>query len=160
VAQTDYFLKVDGAPGESKGKDGEIDILSFHGSVSNEGTSQDGGGSGGGRARHSDYSFTSKLDKSDPKLYQMCATGEHIPKVVFTARKAGKEQQEYFKITFSDGFITNYSVSGSSADHSIPVGTFSLNYSKKEIEYKEQQKDGTLGGATKAGFDLKTSKKV
>ncbi len=31
----------------------------------------------------------------------------------------------------------------------------SLNYSKIEYEYREQQPDGTLGGPIKAGYDLK-----
>jgi type VI secretion system secreted protein Hcp len=36
----------------------------------------------------------------------------------------------------------------------------SLNYSKIEFEYKEQKPDGSLGGAIKAGYDLKANKKV
>ena len=31
-----------------------------------------------------------------------CASGEHLKKAVLTCRKAGKEQQEYLKITFDD----------------------------------------------------------
>ena len=40
----------------------------------------------------------------------------------------------------------------------IPNDSIALNFSKIEIEYKEQKPDGTLGGATKGNFDLKTNK--
>ena len=40
------------------------------------------------------------------------------------------------------------------------VDQVSLNYSKIEFEYKEQKADGSLGGAVKAGYDLKANKKV
>ncbi len=36
----------------------------------------------------------------------------------------------------------------------------SLNFAKIEIEYKEQKPDGTLGGAVKAGYDVKANKMV
>ncbi len=42
----------------------------------------------------------------------------------------------------------------------VPVDQISLNFSKIEFEHKEQKSDGTLGGAVKAGYDLKLNKKV
>jgi type VI secretion system secreted protein Hcp len=35
-----------------------------------------------------------------------------------------------------------------------------LNFSKIEVEYKEQQHDGTLGGRIKTGWDVKSNKAV
>jgi len=40
------------------------------------------------------------------------------------------------------------------------VESISLNFAKIEFEYKEQKADGTLGGAVKAGYDLKANKAV
>ena len=36
----------------------------------------------------------------------------------------------------------------------------SLNFAKIEFEYKEQKPDGTLGGAVKAGYDVKSNKMI
>ena len=51
-------------------------------------------------------------------------------------------------------------VRGSAAGNEIPMDQISLNFAKVEHEYKEQKADGTLGGAIKAGYDLKLNKKV
>jgi type VI secretion system secreted protein Hcp len=81
-----------------------------------------------------------------------CATGEHIKNAILTCLKAGKEQQEYLKITFSDILISSYQTSGSGE---APMDQISLNYNKIEIEYKEQKADGTLSGAIKTHYDQK-----
>lgn len=164
MAQVDYFLKVDGAEGESpdaKHK-GEIEVVSFSWSVTQLGTSAHGGGAGAGKASFQDFHFVKRYDKASPKLMQKCAGGDHIPKVVLTCRKAGKDQQEYLKVTFSDVLVSNYSIGGSGDDAKsvVPLDQISLNFSKVEAEYKEQKSDGTLGGTTKAGWDLKQNKAV
>ena len=69
--------------------------------------------------------------------------------------QGGTDQQEYLKYTFSDVLVSSYQAGGSGGSGVIPTEQVSLNYSKMEIEYKEQKKDGTLGGAIKAGYDLK-----
>ena len=37
-----------------------------------------------------------------------CASGEHIKKAVLTCRKAGKDQQEFLKFTFTDVLVSSY----------------------------------------------------
>ena len=160
MAKADFFLKVDGADGESpdsKHKN-EIEIDSFSWTIHNEGTSQRGGGAGAGKVSFGDFHFTKIVDKASPKLMQMCASGEHIPKVVLTCRKAGKEQQEYLKVTFSDAFVSSYAIGGNSGGSVIPVDQITVNFSKIEKIYKEQKSDGTLGGATNGSWDVKQNK--
>ena len=99
-----------------------------------------------------------KVNKASPKLMQACASGEHIKKAVLSCRKAGKEQQEYLKITLSDMLVSSYQTGGSAGDGVVPNDQIALNYSKIEFEYKEQKADGTLGGAVKGGWDLKLNK--
>jgi type VI secretion system secreted protein Hcp len=88
-----------------------------------------------------------------------CANGEHIKKAVLTCRKAGKEQQEYLKVTFSDILVSSYQSGGNGGDP-LPLEQISLNFAKVEFEYKEQKADGTLAGAIKTGYDLKLNKAV
>lgn len=161
MAQVDYFLKIEGVDGEStdsKHKN-EIDIESWSWGETNSGTHAAGGGGGAGKVAMQDFHFVMRVNKASPKLMLACASGEHIPKAVLTCRRAGKEQQEYLTITFSDILISSYQTGGSAGDI-VPVDQISLNYSKIEYGYKPQKADGTLDSPVKTGWDLKKNAKV
>lgn len=162
MAAVDYFLKIDGIDGESHDSKhkGEIDIDSWSWGESQTGSHSGQGGGGAGKVAMQDFHFTMRVNKSSPKLMLACATGEHIKKAVLTCRKAGKEQQEFFKITFSDLLVSSFQTGGSAHGDILPVDQISLNYSKIEFEYKEQKPDGTLGGPIKTGYNLKENKAV
>src|ERR1700737_168589 len=162
MALVDYFLKIEGIEGESadhKHK-GEIDVESWSWGEAQTGTHVHGGGGGAGKVAMQDFHFVMKVNKASPKLFLACADGEHIKKGVLTCRKAGKEQQEFLKVTLSDLLVSSYQTGGSGHADIVPTDQISLNYSKIEFEYKEQKPDGTLGGAVKAGWDVKANKKV
>jgi len=154
----DYFLKIDGIQGESQDKThkNEIEIESFSWGATQTGTASHGGGMGAGRVSVQDFNFMMQVNKASPKLFLACAQGEHIKNAVLTCRKAGKEQQEYLKVTFTDLLVSNYLTSGAGAGGAAPMDQISLNFSKMEMEYKEQKADGSLGGPIKAHYDLKT----
>jgi len=107
-----------------------------------------------------DMHFTCKINKGSPKLMLACASGEHIKKAELTCRKAGKEQQEFLKITLSDILVSSYQVGGSGHGNVVPTDQFSMNFTKIEYELKPQNADGTLGAAVKAGWDLAKNQKV
>jgi type VI secretion system secreted protein Hcp len=113
-------------------------------------------------------------------LLLACATGEDIPKSVLVCRKAGKDQQEYMKITLSDCLVSSYHTSGSGGSDIVPseiwTGTqdqgegvpphkpnqddiinLTINTTGRPTAIA-QKPDGTLGGTTKAEFDLKKMK--
>ena len=162
MAAVDYFLKIDTIPGESKDskhKD-EIDIESFSWGESQSGTFAGLGGGGAGKVAMQDFHFVMRVNKASPKLFLACANGQHIPKAVLTCRKAGKEQQEYMKVTFSDLLVSSYQTGGSAHGDAVPTDQVSLNFAKIEVEYKEQKADGSLAAGVKAGYDLKLNKAV
>lgn len=157
----DNFLKIEGVDGEStddKHK-GEIDIETFSFGVTQTASAGAGGGGGAGKAHFQDVHFTAKVSKASMKLILSCASLEHFKKAVLTIRKAGKEQQEYEKITLSDCVVTSYQQHGGGGG-GLPTDNFSLQYAKIEGEYKPQKADGTLDAAVKAGWDLAANKKV
>jgi type VI secretion system secreted protein Hcp len=158
----DYFLKIDGIDGESKDSKhrGEIDLMSWSWGASQTGSSSAGGGSAAGKVSMQDFHFIMKVNKSTPKLILNCANGSHIKKATLTCRKAGTDQQEFLVYKFYDFLVASYQTGGSTGGDEIPSEQVSLNYSKMEIEYKEQKADGTLDGPIKAGWDLKLNKKV
>lgn len=162
MAAVDYFLKIEGIEGESSDAKhkGEIDVDSWSWGETQGGTMAFGGGGGAGKVQMQDFHFVMKVNKATPKLIIACASGEHIKKGVLTCRKAGKEQQEFLKYTFTDLLISSYQTGGTGSGSVIPNDQISFNYGKVEVEYKEQKADGSLGGPVKVGWDLKANKKV
>jgi type VI secretion system secreted protein Hcp len=156
----DYFLKIDGIEGESQDSKhkSEIEIDSYSWAEHQTGTGAHGGGSGAGKVEMKDFAFTMKVNKASPKLFVSCADGAHIKKAVLTCRKAGKEQQEYLKVVFTDVLVSSYQTGGNSAANIVPMDAVTLNFAKIEFEYHEQKADGTLSGAVKTGYDLKQNK--
>jgi type VI secretion system secreted protein Hcp len=162
MASTDCFLKIDGIEGEStdaKHK-GEIDLESWSWGQNQGGSHATGGGGGSGKVSMKDFHAVMKISKASPKLMLACAKGDHIPKAVLTCRKAGKDQQEYFKIIMSDLLVSSYQTGGTGQGGIVPTCQFSLNFSRIEFEYREQKADGSLGGKVHSGYCLKTMKQV
>ena len=162
MAHVDYFLKITGVDGESSDDKhkGEIELESWSFGATQMGVGHSGGGGGAGKVAMQDFHFVMRVSKASPKLFQGCATGEHFKDATVVARKAGKEQQEYLKIKLTDVLVSSYQQGGSGGSHIVPTDQISFNFAKIEIEYKEQKADGTLGGAVKAGYDLKANKAV
>ena len=158
MAVTDYFLKIDGIDGESKDSkhSNEIEVLAFNFGAHQTGSSRVGGGGGAGKVSMQDFHFTMRACKATPKLMLACANGEHIKNATMIARKAGKQQQEYLKIKFTDILVSSYSTGGSGhGDIPVPLDQISLNFTKIELEYKEQNADGTLGGPIPMWWNVK-----
>jgi type VI secretion system secreted protein Hcp len=153
----DVFLKIKGVPGESadsKHKN-EIDVLSYSWGVHQTGTASYGGGAGAGKANFADFSFMMRMNKATPKIMQACANGTHIEEGILTCRKAGDKQQEYMIYKFYDLLISSYQTSASSEE---PTESISFNFSKMEMEYKEQDAKGNLGGSTNFKYNIKENK--
>lgn len=160
MALVDYFLKIDGIPGESmdaKHKD-EINVMSFSFGESQAGTMAFGGGGGAGKVQMQDFHFMMNVNKASPKLFLACADGSHIKNAILTARKAGKDQQDYLKVTFTDLLVSSFQTNGDAHANSLPMESISLNFAAIEVDYKIQNVDGTLGASTKVKYDLKAMK--
>jgi type VI secretion system secreted protein Hcp len=158
MAAVDYFLKVDGIQGESKAdnhKD-EIDIQSFSWGATQSGTFGTGGGGGAGKVSMQDFHFTMVVSKASPALFLACAQGDHIKDAILTCRKAGKEQQEFLKITMSDCLVSSFQIGGHVGGDAVPMDQILLNFARIEVEYKEQDAAGKLLGSTNKWFDLKS----
>ena len=153
MAAVDYFLKIDGIEGESQDKthSKEIQLQSWAWGESNAGSMGAGGGGGSGKVAMQDFHFTMGVNKATPMLLIACATGDHIKSAILTCRKAGKDQQEFLKYSFFDVFISSYQTGGSDS----PVEQCSFNFTKIQVDYKEQKIDGTLAGALTKSYDLK-----
>ncbi len=158
MAAVDYFLKIADIPGESTdGKHkNEIDVESWSWGQTNSGSHAYGGGGGAGKVSMQDFTFHMHVNKATPKLFLACATGQHLKEALLTCRKAGKEQQEYLKIKFTDLLVSSYQTGGSGGQV-VPLDTCSLNFSKIEVSYAPQKADGKLDSPVVHNYDLKAN---
>jgi|SRR5580700_6367528 type VI secretion system secreted protein Hcp len=167
---SDYFLKLDGIPGESQDKThkDEIQVLNWSiGAAQATIASVGGTGGGAGKVKFQDFRITKPVDKSSPKLMLACASGQHFPNLLFTARRAGGTQADYWTMKLQNVLVSSYETNsglddwsgsggaGASGDkYGMPVDAITFNFGKIDITYNTQNPDGTKGAAIAAGWDL------
>jgi len=157
------FLKLDSVQGESTDSKhtGEIELVSFSHAVSNQSTVGSGtSGSGAGKASFGALKFVARTNNSSSTLFQVASSGDHFKTAKLTARKAGKEQQEYFTIELTEVYVSEYSNGYQPLDINNPgsevahVDLVSLTYKTIKITYKPQKADGTLGAPAIGQYNL------
>ncbi|MDA0162291.1 type VI secretion system tube protein Hcp [Solirubrobacter ginsenosidimutans] len=154
-----YFLRIDGIPGESTDEKhkGEIPVLAFSWGEAQSASPASGGGGGAGKVSIGPLNVTAVTSKASPPLLLACASGKHLKSATLTGRKAGKGQLEFLTFSLSDVLVSDYQVSGS---EDTPIDTVSLAFAKIQVEYREQKADGSAGAVSKAGWDVKANKKI
>lgn len=159
---TSYLLEIDGIKGESTDQKhpGSIQVDSFSFGENQTGAHGAGGGGGAGKVRFHDISFTAPVDAASPKLFQACATGQHIKKATLYVRKAGGQQVEYLTISLTDVLVSSYHVGSQEPKGPGEVASFSLNFAKIQQAYTPTKADGSPGAAIQAGYDVKANKKA
>lgn len=162
MASVDYFLKIEGVPGESSDSKhkGEIELLSWSFGSTNAGSFSSGGGAGTGKVAMQDFHIVKLADKASAKLFTACCTGEHLKSATLVCRKAGTEQQEFLTIVLTGVLVSGFQTSGAAGSDVIPTEQISMDFAKIEFKYKEQKPDGSLGGEIIGGWDVTTNKKV
>jgi type VI secretion system secreted protein Hcp len=160
LAAVDYFLKIDGIPGDSHDSKhpGEIDVQSFGWGEANAGSPAVGGGGGAGKVHVEDLHVVTRLGKASPLLLLACATGQHFKQAILTARAAGKSPFEFFVVKLSDVLVSSYHTGGSV--DAVPVDQVGLNFARIEVEFRAQKPDGSADLPVKAGWDVKANKKI
>lgn len=143
AAQVDFFLKLEGIPGESTDEKhtDEIELDSFQWGSLETGTQSHGSGGGAGKVKFNELHITKHVDKASPKLFLACANGKHIKTGVLTARKAGGEQ-DFLILTFSDLSCSSFQQKGDQQDL-IPEDSISLNFSKVTFDFHPQSPSPT-----------------
>lgn len=170
MAKVDYWLEIDGVEGESHdealGNDA-IQIESWHWGQKNAGSWSINSGGGRGKVEMSDFHFSMWFNKASPKLFMLCATGEHIPHAKLICRKAGGGQQDFVTITFNQVLISSFQTRGGNTSSAQgveelvhPLNEISFNFETIEVDYHEQGDDGATGATVSAGYDLKKNHKI
>ena len=161
MSAVDYWLEIEGVDTESEDAElpDAIQLDSWQWGEKNRGGWSTNGGGGQGKVEMSDFRFAMWVNKASPKLFVMCATGEHIPSAKLICRKAGGGQQVFLEVEFRNLVISSFETIGSEA-HLHPRNAISFNFEEIEFNYQEQGADGTVGATTTAGYDLKRNQKI
>jgi type VI secretion system secreted protein Hcp len=145
----DFFLKIElarqgpikGEAVDEKHKE-EILLTGWNWGMESKSAMSSAGPSG--KATVHELRCFKNVDRASPVIMQALRTNETVKKATLTCRKAGKEQQEYLKITIQNGRLTSYGVD---TDGATPTETLAFSFKKIEVEYREQRDDGLLGGS-------------
>jgi len=159
MAQVDAFLKLDGIKGESADSvhKGEIDVLSWNWTLTNNGSAQVGGGAGAGKVKVNDITIFKRVDTSTPTLMQCCATGKHIPTGKLTVRKAGDKPLEYFTVELTEILVSGITDQSDPGSPSLQE-QITLNFVKFKVTYTPQDDKGAGGASVQVGFDITANK--
>jgi type VI secretion system secreted protein Hcp len=155
----DYFLKIDGIPGESQDAKhkGEIQLVAFSWGVSESGGAAAGGGAGAGKARFEDFHFVMRTNKASPQLFLACASGKHLKEANLTVRHSGARQLEYLKIKLSDVLVSSFDEAGGEETVEESV---SLAFGRLEVQYTPLDAAGAPASVIKVGWDISRNAKI
>ncbi len=156
----DYFLKIDGIPGESTNSrhHGEIDLVSFSfGLQSGTGHTP---GVGTGKVAFQDLHFTARINKASPKLFLACASGQRVKSAVLTGERSnGQKFEKFLEVDLRDVLVSSYQASGHQGQEP-PTDEVSLGFRTIKFTDISFTPGGTAGHTEAAGWDLATNHKI
>ncbi len=139
AAAVDYYLKIEGIPGEStaRGFEGQIEVQSWSWGETQTGAMRGREGTIlADAARPQPFIITKRIDKASPLLAKALASGQHFPSATITLCRAGGEKQPYMRYVLHDCMIT--SIKPVAGD--VPMEQISFNYTK--VEWKRLEGGG------------------
>jgi type VI secretion system secreted protein Hcp len=158
----DLFLWVDGIPGEStsdKHKDW-IEAVAFHWGISRPGQSFPVQGQQAAlAAEHADLTIVKAIDKSSPKLFLACCTGQPIEHVKFHIFKVGADPSTIIQFNMTGVVVTSVKPVGASVGATpYLMEEITFNYTGIEVLYPEMDpKTGVHIRDIIASWDRKTN---
>jgi type VI secretion system secreted protein Hcp len=156
----DYFLKLDGIPGESRDAKhrGQIELQSFSWGEVHHRLSA-GSGAAATRVAVQDLLFVARVSKASPRIFLACAAGTRIPSAVLTACRSGRAAQDFLVYSLTEVIVSSYQTGGiESADG--PVDQVSLSFGRLAVQYRARKANGSLEPPVSAGWDVKQNRQL
>jgi type VI secretion system secreted protein Hcp len=156
MAQSDFYLQIEGIEGESEavGFEKQMQIESWSMGANNSGSAGLGTGLGSGKVSMQDFHFVIANGKASAQLMLAVCKGNHIPQAILSCRKTGGDgtPYTYYKYTFNDLVLSSFQ---SGASQTLPMEQVSFNYTKITLEYFQQKADGTVALSNTISYDTK-----
>jgi type VI secretion system secreted protein Hcp len=149
----DFFLKVDSEKGgvikgESQDHEHkeEIDVIGWSWALAAP-TSAAGNRKGKAATQH--LVVRKRADSASTALMGAVARNDKLKTAVLTARRAGKGQQNFLKITLRNAFVTSFEVEGAGgSEGGGTVERLKFAFERITVEYVPQGADGQPRGST------------
>jgi type VI secretion system secreted protein Hcp len=153
MAHEDFFLKLDTEKGgavkgeaqDSEHKD-EIEVIGWSWAMT---AATSATGMRKGRATVHQLVVRKWTDSSSTALMGAVARNDKIKSAVLTARRAGKGQQTFLKVTLRNAFITAFEIEGTGGvDGPGTVERLQMAFERITVDYTPQGPDGQPRGGT------------
>jgi len=135
-AAVDMFLRLDGIVNAGESRDsihqGEIDVLAWSWAASKPPKLC---------LNVESLSITKYVDKASPLLLTYLATGQALPGVRLTVRKAGDPPVEYVVLQLSNAIVTSVSTGGSGGEDRLTENV-TLSFATMNFKYTQQDATG------------------
>jgi type VI secretion system secreted protein Hcp len=156
----DYFLAIDGIPGDSRDAEhaGEIELQTVSWGESAVAGPAAGRGGAAGKAHIGDLVFSAATSKASPPLMLSCASGEHLKSAVLTCRTAGAAPIDFLVVRLGEVLVTSYAVEGTAGI--APVDRVSVGFGRIELEFRPQKDDGSPEAPIVAAWDVAQGRKL
>jgi len=138
---------------------GAFEIFSFSWGASNPTTvGTTGGGLSSGKVAVSSFNVMKKSEKSSPKLFGACCTGQHYKTGQVVCRKAAGtagKQGTFIQYDFTDVMVESVQWSGSSGGDDTPTESVSFAFGTVKVTYNLQNSaTGEVKKGSEASWDL------
>jgi type VI secretion system secreted protein Hcp len=136
-AAVDYFLEINGVPGESQDAKfaKSIDVFDYSWGATADGDRK------GSTVNLEDLTVTKRVDVASPALFQRLVQGTTIPSVELIGRKAGETQFVFLRYCLQDVQVTSIQHSGSGGEDSSQENV-SFAYAAVSQQYTQQNATG------------------
>lgn len=148
----EYFLKLDGIPGDSryKGLENYIELSDFSWGASRSTRN----GAARGKATADEIQFRAPSSKASPLLLRNTVTGERIRTGMIVV--ANGQGNQFYKVTFNDLVITSYSSAGQNEERPSDHGT--LSFGRIKFAFYGQDPKGELEPPVVTEWDTHSDK--
>jgi type VI secretion system secreted protein Hcp len=159
MTSADYFLLLDGIPGESpdRAHPNEIEAFGFSWGETLTSTIGHGGGMGVGKVAMTPLVVQAATSIATPHLMVTCASGRQLSQARLSVRRVGPDagSHDYLVITLKEVLVSSLKVYAGESDQR-PTDEISLTFEDITIRVSQQRPDGSLGAAETAEWNLRT----
>lgn len=158
MSNVNMYLKVKLAKGglvkgtaTAPGHTDEVLIDSIH--WGEENSAAVGGKSGSVSVRN--FEFTKKMCPGSVQLLLACASCDAVQEAVISLRSTNAtENIDFLKWTLGEGVVSLYEMEAPGKESGVPYERVRIRFRTLAVEFKQRQKDGTLGATVSARLDV------
>ncbi len=152
----EYFLAIEGIPGESTAADFETQIEVRRWAWDEEFPPATRPDSVERPALKMGLLKVEKsVDKATPKLMLACASRQTFPGAVLTCRKVDTRAADLLRVTLTELQICYYCAGGAAGSEERPSEEIRISFGRIEFETTELRPDGTAAGVIRSGWDVR-----